>query len=455
MHLSSPPEAQIVPSRLAAFAQFFRGVARRVDDDHCMQIAGSLTFTTLLGLVPLVTVALTVISAFPLFRDMNHALQQFVVQNLMPESAEAIAGYTEQFRVNAAKLTALGLAFLIATAIMLMLTIEHAFNQIWRVTRPRPILQRAIIYWTLLTVGPVLIGASLSLTSWLLTRSLGLVSDIPGAGVALLKTVPVALTALALALLYLAMPNRRIALGDALIGGVLAGLVFEASKRAFAWYLSEFPTYRMVYGAFSSVPIFLLWIYISWLIVVLGAVVVAVLPEWRARSLHGRAAPGSDFLDAVRILKMLWDARRNGEVVRLARLHAGVKASIERLEGLLDVMTDVGWVSRAGRDRWALAADPAAITLEEVYRLFVFTHDALAADRAADAELIKLMLQIGMRGAAHMQLTLGELFRPETPIAVPERSPPPSADSAAEALPAGKVQAQPNVGISRESAEGG
>jgi membrane protein len=432
-----------VQSKLAAFGQFVRGVARRVNDDHCMQIAGSLTFTTLLGLVPLVTVALTVISAFPLFHDMNRALQQFVVQNMVPESAEAIATYTEQFRANAAKLTALGLAFLIATAVMLMLTIEHAFNQIWRVTRPRPILQRAIIYWTLLTVGPVLIGASLSLTSWLVSRSLGLVSDIPGAGVALLKTVPVMLTALALALLYLAMPNRRIALRDALIGGVLAGLVFEASKRGFGWYLSEFPTYKMVYGAFSTVPIFLLWIYLSWLIVVMGAVVVAVLPEWRARSLHGRAAPGSDFLDAVRILKALWDARQKGEVVRLARLHAGVRASIERLEGLLDAMAEAGWVARAGRDRWELAGDPAAITLEEVYRLFVFTHDALAAGR--DPELEKLTLEIGMRAAAHMQLTLGELFRPATPVVQPEGAPPTPQRTAGEGPP-GEGPARTNAG---------
>jgi membrane protein len=313
-----------VLSKLAAFIQFVRAVVLRFDDDHCMQIAGSLTFTTLLALVPLASVALTFISAFPVLLDMNLALRQFVLENLMPESAEAVGAYMEQFRINAGKLTAVGLAFLIVTAVMLLLTIEHAFNQIWRVHRERPYLQRAVIYWALLTIGPVLIGASLSLTSWLVSLSLGLVKDIPGAGVALLKTVPIVLTALALALLYFTMPNRRIALRDALIGGVFAGLVFEASKRGFAWYLTEFPTYKLMYGAFATVPIFLLWIYISWLIVILGAVVVAMLPERRTRSRHGRAAPGADFADALRILKVLWEAQRKGETVALARGQAGV-----------------------------------------------------------------------------------------------------------------------------------
>jgi membrane protein len=404
-----------VPSKLAAFLQFIRAVARRFRDDRCMQIAASLTFTTLFALVPLVTVVLTMISAFPGFGDMNLVVRQFVVENLMPETAEAIGGYMEEFRINAGKLTALGLAFLVATAVMLLLTIEHAFNQIWRVRRQRGILLRWIIYGTFLTVGPLLIGASLSLTSWLVSRSVGLVGDIPGASPALLKSIPMALTALAFALLYLVMPNRRIALRDALIGGVVAGLVFEATKRGFAWYLIQFPTYKLVYGAFAAVPIFLLWIYISWLIVVLGAVVVAALPEWRTRAAHGRAPPGADFADALRILKVLWEAWRKDEAVPLARLHASVKTSVERIEALLEAMSVAGWVSRAEWGRWMLACDPHTITLEQIYRLFVFSPEALASGREADAELDKLTLYVGTLAAAQMQLTLGALFQPETP----------------------------------------
>ena len=377
-----------------------------------MQIAASLTFTTLFALVPLVTVALTMISAFPAFGDMNLVLQQFVVENLMPETAEAIGSYMEQFRINAAKLTVLGLSFLVATAVMLLLTIEHAFNQIWRVRRQREIVRRVIIYGTLLTVGPVLVGVSLSLSSWLISRSLGMVGDVPGASPALLRIVPMALTSLALALLYLVMPNRRIALRDALLGSVVAGLVFEATRRGFAWYLIQFPTYQLVYGAFAAAPIFLLWIYISWLIVVLGAVVVAALPEWRTRAMHGRAPPGADFADALRILKVLWEAWPTGEAVLLARLHESVKTRVERIEALLETMSAAGWTSRAGRSRWALACDPRTITLEQVYRLFVFRVEASAAPREGDGELDPLLRGISARIASELQMSLEELFAP-------------------------------------------
>ncbi|MDB5902041.1 MAG: rane protein, partial [Betaproteobacteria bacterium] len=246
-----------------------------------MQIASSLTFTSLLSIVPMVTVAVTVIAAFPVFGDLTAALQTFILQNMMPASAESIATYTQQFSTNAGKLTAVGIAFLVVTSIMLLLTIDRAFNDIWRVKRSRPVVQRVLVYWTLITIGPVLIGASLTLTSWLVGQAVGLVRGLPGASVALLSVVPVALTSVALALLYIAMPNRRIATRDAVIGGLIGGIAFELMKRGFALYVSYFPTYTLVYGAFATVPVFLLWIYLSWLVVIFGAVVVAALPEWR------------------------------------------------------------------------------------------------------------------------------------------------------------------------------
>jgi membrane protein len=384
-----------------------------------MQIASSLTFTTLLALVPLATVALTLISAFPVFRDLSEALQAFVADNLLPDSADLIGSYTEQFTANAAKLTAVGLVFLAATAVMLMVTIEHAFNQIWRVTRPRPWMVRVIIYWTLLTVGPVLIGASLSLTSWLVSLSLGLVRDIPGAGVTLLKTVPVVFTSAAFALLYLALPNRRIRVRDAVIGGVLAGLVFEAGKRGFAWYVSQFPTYKLVYGAFASVPIFLLWIYISWLIVILGAVVVAVLPDWRARARRGALPPGADFVDALRILRVLWEAHGRGDAVRLTTLHAAVRTGVDRIEALLASMEAASWARRVLPDGWMLSRDPGTITLAQVYRRFVCRVDELAPACAGDAALEGVLREVSAGLAGRMEIPLEELFAP--PPAAPAR----------------------------------
>src|SRR5436190_20570364 len=274
-----------------------RIVARRFYDDRCMQIASSLTFTALLSIVPIVTVALTIAAAFPVFGQMTAAIQSFILENMVPESAETVVNYTQQFSMNAKKLTAVGIGFLAVTSIMLLLTIERAFNDIWRVRTPRSVVQRVFVYWTLLTVGPVLIGASLSATSWIVGQAVGLVKGLPYAALVVLTIVPVLLTSVAFALLYVSMPNRRIRVRDAAIGGLLAAIVFEITKRAFAVYIAKFPTYTLVYGAFASVPIFLMWIYVSWLIVIFGAVVVASLPEWRDRAGQAKPLPGSDFFD--------------------------------------------------------------------------------------------------------------------------------------------------------------
>ena len=165
----------------------------------------------------------------------------------------------------------------------------------------------------MVTVGPLLIGVSVSLTSWLISFSMGFTQELPELGVVLLKVVPLFLTVAAFALLYLAVPNRAVALKDALTGGVVAGLVFEAMKRGFAIYIATFPTYKMVYGTFAVIPIFLLWIYLSWLVALFGAVVTAVLPDWRSGAPAAGRAPGQPFTDALRILHELYRAHGAGK----------------------------------------------------------------------------------------------------------------------------------------------
>lgn len=384
---------------------------RFYEEDRCMQIASSLTFTTLLSIVPIVTIALTVIAAFPVFGSVTAALQTFILEYMVPDSLEVIATYTQQFTKNAAKLTAVGIGFLVVTSIMMLLTIDRAFNDIWRVKRPRGIVQRVFVYWTLITIGPILIGASLSLTSWLVGQAVGLVKGLPGAGVALLTIVPIILTSTALCLLYMAMPNRRIRLRDAVVGGLLGGIVFEAMKRSFAFYIAQFPNYTLVYGAFAAVPIFLLWIYVSWLVVIFGAVVVAALPEWRDGAGQSAPAPGSDFFDALQILKILWRAHQKGEVVRLPEVLAAATVRIEQVEGILDTMIGAGWVSRTLPTGWVMHRDPVTITVEDVYRLFVFRGDAHRPARGADAELETLVHELGARVSDGMRLSIDSLFQ--------------------------------------------
>ena len=387
-----------------------RIVLRRFHEDRCLQIAASLTYTSLLSIIPMVTVALTVIAAFPVFGGVTLALQTFILENLVPASADIIASYTQEFTSNAARLTAVGIAFLAVTSIMLLLTIDRAFNDIWRIKRSRSVVQRVVVYWTLITVGPVLIGASLTLTSWLVGQAVGLVDGVPGAGVILLSTVPVVLTSTAFALLYVAMPNRRIPVRDAIIGGVIAGVAFEIMKRAFAFYVAQFPTYKLVYGAFATLPVFLLWIYVSWLVVIFGAVVVASLPEWRERAGQRLPAPGSDFFDALQILKILWRAHWIGQPVTRSELLATTTVRMENVEHILETMVGAGWVRRTFPRGWVLHRDAATISVEDVFKLFVFRADAHLPGREADAELETLVQEIGVRIGESMRMRLTTLF---------------------------------------------
>lgn len=241
-------------------------------------MASSLTFTTLLSLVPLMTIMLTVFSAFPVFEEWSLAFKRFLLTTLVPESAgKIISVYMLQFSSNANKLTAIGLVILAATAISLMMTIEAAFNGIWHVQRHRPLTIRLMTYWAVLTAGPVILGAGLSITSALTGLAVGAARGIPWLAMVIAELVPLCLSVLSFAALYMTVPNRLVERNHALIGGLVAGVGFEAMRLGFGTYVKLFPTFKLVYGAFSSLPLFLMSLYLTWLVVMLGAVVAAEL----------------------------------------------------------------------------------------------------------------------------------------------------------------------------------
>jgi membrane protein len=197
---------------------------------------------------------------------------------------------------------------------------------------------------------------------------------------------------------------------DALTGGVLAAAAFEAMKHGFAFYIAQFPTYKLVYGAFASVPIFLLWIYLSWVVVLLGAVTAAVMPEWRERAAQVDPVPGTQFLDALQILRVLWEAHRRGEVVTVLRLHGVVKLPLDRIEAALDAMSAARWTGRVANG-WALIRDAATLTVSDVYRLLVFRPGGELPARQSGQELDRLALEITGGFEANLGLSLEELFR--------------------------------------------
>lgn len=400
-------------NHLKAFILF---VAERFRQDRCVQIAASLTFTTLLSLVPLITIALTLFSAFPVFEDFSTQIKTYLLGNLMPETAgKVITHYTEQFAESAGRLGAVGVAFLAVTAMLMMLTIDQAFNTIWRVIRPRPVIKRMIVYWAVLTLAPVLVGASLSLTSWLVGLSMGYAKHIPIFGVGMLKALPVLFTTLAFVLLFRLVPNRYVPLNHALIGGIVAAVLFETMNRVFGHYISHFPTYKLVYGAFASVPIFLMWVYFSWLTILLGAVVAASLPHWRTP--EARYLPSVvKMLDALRVLQLMSHAMQRGEVMTIPALSKKLHLGFFTLEEIMERLVSADLVRKAEGQGWLMMRDAACIRATELLHLFVLDRSTLLAEQDDDP------LQQWLAGCAgqleqHTDVNLQELFA--RPLAEP------------------------------------
>ncbi|WP_246797664.1 YihY family inner membrane protein [Burkholderia perseverans] len=366
--------------RLARFA------ARRGAEDRIPQVAGSLTFTTILALVPLVTVAFALFTAFPIFSSFQASLQSFLADHLMPAQINnQIFKYLNQFSSKAKGLTTAGLIVLVVTAVMTMMTVESAFNVIWRVRKPRPFAQRVLAYWAIITLGPLLFGVSLSISSYLFTKSLAFAGApaTPSSFEWLLTAASLPLTVVAFTLLYVYLPNCTVAWRDAVVGGVCAALAFELAKRGFGYYVRRIPTYTAVYGAFAAVPLFLVWVYLSWLIALAGAMVASALPAIRIGQFHRVGYPGSDLLDALALLARLAEARDVGRPGHsAARLAVMVRCGMETAQRLLSAMEDREWIARlesggSGPQRYILLASPERVTLGQLFDAFVVDRDEL------------------------------------------------------------------------------
>ena len=275
----------------------------RFREDRLGITASSLTFTTLISLVPLVTVMLAIFAAFPMFSSFQIFSERYS-ESGFPVAAPVLSALT-QFATKANRLGTVGLVFLVFTALALMLTIDRTLNAIWRVRTPRPIAQRVLVYWAAVTLGPLLLGLSLSITSYAISASQGLVGSMPGGVSFLLDTLEFALLATGMAGLFHYVPNTHVRWRHALAGGLFVAVGFEVAKRVLGWYLRQVPTYAVVYGAFATVPIFLVWIYFGWVIVLLGAVIAAYAPSLQMRVVRRPDVPGSRFQLAIAILRAM------------------------------------------------------------------------------------------------------------------------------------------------------
>jgi membrane protein len=355
----------------------------RFREDRLGLTASSLTFTTTIALVPFITVALAVFTAFPMFAKFQGVLQKWLIESLIPDNiARQVLGYLTQFAGQASKLGVAGLAVLFTSALALILTIDRTLNSIWRVRTPRSLGQRVLVYWAGITLGPLLLGVSLSITSYVISASKGVVGVIPGGVQLLLDLLQFFLVAGGMAAMYNYVPNIQVRWRHAWVGGLFVATGFELAKKVLSLYLSKVPTYSVVYGAFATVPILLIWIYVAWVIVLLGAVITAYLPSLLSGLAQRARSHGLQFQLALETLQQLERVRAMPDKgLTLVQLSQHLRVDALQLEPVLEALCGLDWIGllheeRAGEAaRYVLLADPASTLLAPLLNTLLLAED--------------------------------------------------------------------------------
>ncbi|MEH0667579.1 virulence factor BrkB family protein [Vibrio scophthalmi] len=258
---------------------FVRYLAARIDHDRVSVNAGYLAYITLLSIVPMLTVLLSILSSFAVFENAGEVIQDFVITHFVPAAGDAVKNALLQFVTNTGKMTAIGSAFLFVAALMLISNIDKNLNYIWRVRKKRRLVFSFSMYWMVLTLGPILVGASIAATSYVTSLKILEHETLSGIYTLMLRWLPFLLSFFAFIGLYMLVPNKKVRFTHAVIGAIVAALLFEASKKGFALYITQFPSYQLIYGALAAIPILFVWVYLCWLIVLIGAEVTASLGE--------------------------------------------------------------------------------------------------------------------------------------------------------------------------------
>ncbi|WP_067867518.1 YihY family inner membrane protein [Neptuniibacter marinus] len=373
--------------------------------------SAALTYTTLFAVVPLMTVSYAMLAAVPSFQGVGQELQGWVFQNFVPTTGAVVQDYLTDFSSQARKLTAVGIAVLAVTSIMMMKNIEAAFNRIWRVSEPRKGLSSFLLYWAILSLGPILIGLGLLLTSYI--ASLPFISsatELVGRG-RLLSLLPTLFSAAAFTLIYVAVPNCRVPLKSALIGGVVVALLFETAKRGFAAFVTQFPSYELIYGAFAAVPLFLLWIFISWVIILMGAELTRCITVYRPVD-KGKTIP--HLYTVVAVLYRLWKAQNEGAAVTDRCLLQEVDTLDQgRWDTYITLLIEEGIIKRSDQGEYLLSRSMSSLSLYELNDLLPWPTPApLQASAAAawERELEKRLQDVHLAEKDTFSIYMEQLF---------------------------------------------
>ncbi len=352
-------------ARAGTFARF---LARRFLDDNLFQAAAALAYTTVFALVPLAMVVFGVLSAFPVFEEWSQELSTYIFSNFVPNAARSVETYLQQFSTSAKELTAAGVIALMISLLITLNSIETTFNNIWRVRSTRPKLTRFLVYWTVLTLGAMVAAASLAISARFFQLPVFATDEGRVVQALSLSLVPVLIEFAAITAIYRVVPHRTVKLRYAVAGAVLATVLLELIKWALALYLASFQSYQKVYGAVAFVPIFLIWIYLSWIAILLGASLASSIAAFRYQPAGMRLPLGYELYGLLRLIGRFDEAREQGR-----GLHSDQLQDLEPmltdalLQQFLAQLSDINLLRRDEKGEWLLARDLEAITLAELY----------------------------------------------------------------------------------------
>lgn len=400
----------IIQKSVAA-SQYF---LRRFKQDRCSEIAAALVYMSLFALVPLMTVLYAVGSAIPTSVDLEAQIEQFLVANLLPESSQEVAAYLHNFSQQAKNLTGVGVLILTVTAVLMLRNVERAFNNIWRNRANRGAVSSFLLYWAVLSLAPVMLGLGLGIQAYLYAVANALAGlDSLGISTLVLSLLPFTLSVLGLTALYMTVPNCAVRLQHALVGGLVAAIAFSLARATFTTVIAN-SSYTLVYGAFAAVPVFLLWLYIIWSIILVGAILVHSLSDYQSAAQANRPS----LLKALDVLYLMWCAQRQGTPVSEAALLRDRDVVVGGLDGeswrfIRDQLIDARLIAQNADGNFLLSRDLNTVTVDDLKKLI--NSELPVADNPEPAlawqQIAQQLLQ-QQRSAQQQQLgvTLSELF---------------------------------------------
>lgn len=369
---TSQPMAEKAPNALKDTARFLLYAGERFARDGCPQRAASLTFTSLLAMVPLLAVSFAIFAAFPAYDSLQVKVQDYIFENFVPQVGTQVQGHIQTFMAQTGKLSAVGVVFLALSAVLLLSSINGTLNTIWRARQTRGLVMRLMVFWSVLTLTPLLFGASISLSSVLfaLAQASG-VESVTGSLARFAFALPFLFQAAGLTVLFLVMPAAPVRRRDAVMGGLVASVLLEGLKQGFAFYVTNFPTYETIYGVMATIPIFLMWVYLSWMVILFGAEVAASLPEWRAGARRlGREglSPIRRLTAALAVLRALSQAARAGKSLSERNLSRACRLGPDALGYATRRLDQGNYIARTTRNQWVLSRDLETVTLADLHR---------------------------------------------------------------------------------------